>query len=326
MVSVIVPAYNCKAVLERCVASICSQTYRRLEIIIVDDGSTDGTSQLCDELQASDERIRVLHKENGGVSSARNAGLKVAQGEYVQFVDSDDWIREDMTENLVTALKRTKVSLVICGYVKHEKNKVTEIVPQMAETCPVRELDLQVEGLFKNFYLNAPWNKLYVRKQITNGFPEELSLGEDLTFNLKYIEKISSVTILEKGLYHYDCTNEASLSQKKDMQQLAVKKRLFRLNLDFCRKYLDVRDGIRQLSDNFMISTLYFLEDIYENQMFTKKERRKEMKKWICDDCVQYASRHCHLKTRNRRMGSWLIKKRLTPLVYLMIMCKSGKK
>ena len=198
MVSVIVPAYNCKAVLERCVASICSQTYRRLEIIIVDDGSTDGTSQLCDELQASDDRIRVLHKENGGVSSARNAGLKVAQGEYVQFVDSDDWIREDMTENLVTALKRTKVSLVICGYVKHEKNKVTEIVPQMAETCPVRELDLQVEGLFKNFYLNAPWNKLYVRKQITNGFPEELSLGEDLTFNLKYIEKISSVTILEK--------------------------------------------------------------------------------------------------------------------------------
>lgn len=326
MVSIIVPAYNCRAVLERCIASICSQTYTNLEIIIVDDGSTDGTSQLCDVLQESDTRIRVIHKMNGGVSSARNAGLKTAQGEYVQFVDSDDWIEEDMTEKLVTALEKNKVSLVLCGYVKHEKEKVTEIVPGMAERCPVRELDGQVDGLFKNFYLNAPWNKLYVRDQITHGFPEDISLGEDLTFNLKYLEKISCITILEKGLYHYNCMNEGSLSQKKDMQKLVVKKRLFRLNLGFCQEYLDVRDGIRQLSDNFMISTLYFLEDIYENQMFTKKKRWKEMKKWIYDDCVQYASRHCRLKTRNRRLGSWLIKRKLTPLVYLMVSCKSGKK
>ena len=94
-ISVIIPVYNVIDFLKECLGSVLNQTYKNLEIILVDDGSTDGSSQICDEYKKKDRRIQVIHKENGGLSDARNAGIKIAQGEYFSFIDSDDWIHED---------------------------------------------------------------------------------------------------------------------------------------------------------------------------------------------------------------------------------------
>ena len=115
-ISVIVPVYNVEQYLDRCVDSIINQTYKNLEIILINDGSTDNSGQLCDELAKKDDRIRVIHKENGGLSDARNVGINVAEAELIGFIDSDDYIDEDMYEVLMTNLKRANADLSMCGH------------------------------------------------------------------------------------------------------------------------------------------------------------------------------------------------------------------
>ena len=128
LISVIVPAYNVKPYLERCINSIINQTYRDLEIILVDDGSTDGTGELCDKLALVDSRIEVIHKINGGQADARNSGLDIASGEFVSFIDADDYIELDMYENMVTEMKDESVSIVAVGMIITDTKGHNDIV------------------------------------------------------------------------------------------------------------------------------------------------------------------------------------------------------
>ena len=117
LVTVIVPVYNVECYLDKCISSIVQQSYNNLEIIVVDDGSTDGSPAICDGWAARERRIRVIHKENGGLSDARNAGLAVATGEYISFVDSDDWIKPQFIETLLVSLQAGKADIAECGVV-----------------------------------------------------------------------------------------------------------------------------------------------------------------------------------------------------------------
>ena len=117
LVSVIVPIYNVEKYLRKCVDSILNQTYKNLEIILVDDGSPDNCGNICDEYALSDSRIRIIHKKNGGLSDARNAGLDIARGNYILFVDSDDYIDETMVEKLYEALEKEKAEMSLCSFV-----------------------------------------------------------------------------------------------------------------------------------------------------------------------------------------------------------------
>ena len=125
LISIIVPVYNVEQYLRKCIESIKNQTYTNIEIIIVDDGSTDNSGAICDELKQTDNRIQVLHKKNGGLSDARNAGLKIAKGEFVGFVDSDDYIKEDMFETLYKLNKEHHSDIAIVSY--YELYKVPSI-------------------------------------------------------------------------------------------------------------------------------------------------------------------------------------------------------
>ena len=116
LVSVIVPAYNIQNYIRRCVDSIRNQTYSELEILLIDDGSTDDTGELCDEFAQQDERITVYHKKNGGLSSARNYGIERAHGTYLSFIDADDWVKRDFIEVLYQNIKRANAELSIVGY------------------------------------------------------------------------------------------------------------------------------------------------------------------------------------------------------------------
>lgn len=122
LISVIVPVYKVEQYLERCVNSVINQTYQNLDIILVDDGSPDRCGEMCEEFAKQDSRIRVIHKENGGLSSARNAGLDAMQGEYVGFVDSDDWIEPDMYKNMIELALEHKAQIVCCGIKKNDEN------------------------------------------------------------------------------------------------------------------------------------------------------------------------------------------------------------
>jgi len=148
LISVIVPVYNVEKYLERCVKSILLQTYDRLEIILVNDGSKDGSGKLCDELAKGDPRIVVLHKENGGASSARNAGLDLAHGEYIGFVDSDDWIAPDMYEYCLRAIDAHDAQVVQteCALVRSEAEAVKQ-EPEQVEDTVADEVYLREEDI-----------------------------------------------------------------------------------------------------------------------------------------------------------------------------------
>lgn len=149
LVSVIVPVYNILDYLPRCVDSICSQTYRNLEILLVDDGSTDGTSDLCDRLAQKDERIRVFHKENGGSSSARNLGIREAKGDYLGFIDSDDYIDADMYERLVQAVQEYQAAIAQVGRdeIDTDGKKRPDVCIPPKETILIKSMDFFKELL-----------------------------------------------------------------------------------------------------------------------------------------------------------------------------------
>jgi glycosyltransferase involved in cell wall biosynthesis len=124
MISVIIPCYNSEKYLRECVESVLRQTYADLEIILVEDGSTDATSAICDEYASRDLRVTVLHKKNGGLSDARNAGIRLSKGEYIGFVDSDDWVEPDMFEALYNGLTLNDCDMSVCGFNEVFANKI----------------------------------------------------------------------------------------------------------------------------------------------------------------------------------------------------------
>lgn len=191
LISIIIPIYNAEKYLNKCIDSIIMQTYKNLEIILVNDGSTDTSGTICDNYAATDNRIKVHHKPNGGVSSARNAGIDAAQGEFIAFVDSDDYIDSDMYERLHRRITETNGDICICG-VRQISHKETVLI-----NVP-NEHEMDIEKFIENFcndpynyffYIASPYSKLYKRDKINNNrFPNHISYAEDLWFNADYIK------------------------------------------------------------------------------------------------------------------------------------------
>lgn len=179
LLSVIVPVYKVEPYLDRCVESIVNQTYSNLEIILVDDGSPDDCPRMCDGWAEKDSRIRVIHKENGGVSDARNVGIALATGEYLAFVDSDDYIAENMYEILISAMHRTGAEIA-CSGTNIVKNGVETTVRSLQKKmCFSEELALR-EVLLRGNVNEAVWDKVY-RKTLFQGilFPKG-EISEDI--------------------------------------------------------------------------------------------------------------------------------------------------
>lgn len=221
MISVIVPVYNVEKYLEKCVESICNQTYQDLEIILIDDGATDNSGKICDELAKQDERIVVIHQKNAGQASARNAGLEIFKGDYLAFVDSDDTIEANMFEILLTIMEKPDCDIAICGHRIVRKNEIrNETFKESQEQ--VLDIDELWEEIFGKLN-NAVWNKLYKRELIgDNRFPVDLIHGEDLIFNLNYLKKCIGGRVNRIPCYNYlkreNSVTTALFSEKKLME------------------------------------------------------------------------------------------------------------
>lgn len=203
MISIIVPVYNVEKYLHRCVDSILKQTFTDYEIILVDDGSTDSSAQICDEYASIDSRIRVIHKENGGLSSARNAGLDAARGKYVGFVDSDDYVSSDMYEKLVAALGDDTEAISNCMYVRAYESGETS-----ASRVPHFESEsFEAEKFLEELLLHvgdvSVCTKLFFREAIGDlRFPVGI-LNEDLVFIINYISKLKRIHFVGSVGYYY---------------------------------------------------------------------------------------------------------------------------
>lgn len=170
LVSIVVPIYNVEEYLQECVDSICAQTYKNMEIILVDDGSTDGSPDICDTYKKKDSRICVIHKENGGLSDARNCGLNVATGEYVAFIDSDDYIDETFVENLLLAAEENDAEIAVCSY-RRVYDKPIQKYGSINYTIEVVSGTSFLESLYSGKHNDmgfVAWNKLYKKTLFTN--------------------------------------------------------------------------------------------------------------------------------------------------------------
>ena len=215
LISIIVPVYQVRDYVGECVESIRQQTYTNLEILLVDDGSTDGSGEMCDEYARTDERIRVIHQENRGQAGARNTGLDNVQGEYIAFVDSDDLVLPDYIEVLYMLLTKHAADLAACAYVKGttEELAVARTVSGKQESSgDVEELCISSEKMLRQWHgkykmqETVVWNKLY-HKDVWNGkrrmrFPEGRSL-EDVLISHLIIESVERIALTTQALYFY---------------------------------------------------------------------------------------------------------------------------
>ena len=212
LISVIVAVYNIEEYVEKCVLSILKQSYRNLEIILVDDGSTDDSGHICDKLANQDQRICVLHKANGGLADARNTGLAAAKGSLIAFVDGDDWIDEDMYEKMYLELSEHDADIAVCRYRQVYRDKVQDDSTQKVILFEEQEaLQCYVEERDEYNIQNAAWNKLY-RKEILKGmkFPTG-RWYEDMMFTTRVLSRVKSCVYLDSACYNYIIDREGSI-------------------------------------------------------------------------------------------------------------------
>ncbi len=217
-VSVIVPVYNVEKYLSRCVGSILEQTFTDFELILVDDGSPDKSGELCDKYAKKDSRIKVIHKENGGVSSARNAGLDIAQGKYITFVDSDDWVAKNYLESLFVAIRKNNSDISICGLEKRDVSKW--LVSLETRSFDITEISSEeFISLFDKEVFCGPCVKFFDNEIIKKNnlrFKPIIRFGEDAIFVREYLSHCKKICIEDKQIYFYNKLNEKSSTKMFD--------------------------------------------------------------------------------------------------------------
>lgn len=225
MISVIIPVYNCEKYFSRCVDSVLNQSYKDFELILVDDGSTDSSGVLCDEFMQRDKRVYVIHKKNGGASSARNAGLDIAKGKYVAFIDADDWVEENYLEILIAPTQMEQLlDIIVMPWIREEefKNNVSIVKYKEKECNLKKELAclqlLQIEA-WRGWSVHS---KLY-RATLFQGlsFRQDLPIGEDLIINLELFYRANYVYYIPQTVYHYCHVNNFSLTHIIDVEAWA---------------------------------------------------------------------------------------------------------
>lgn len=229
LISIIIPVYNVESYLSECIDSIVSQTYRDLEIILIDDGSTDGSGSICSRYAAADERIVVIRQENGGVTRARKTGLRFATGEYIGFVDADDWIESGMYERMLSVMKEKDVDVVCTGYYKEVEDNTAVVYERMTEGY----YDMRDESLYKkglvidedsgerniNGYL---WCKLFKKEMLADvieRLEDKIHCGEDSAAIYAILPRLKSIYILHEAYYHYR-TNPDSIVNSRNEHML----------------------------------------------------------------------------------------------------------
>lgn len=230
MISVILPIYNSEKYLKKCIDSIKNQTYKDLEIILVNDGSTDNSPKICDEYAKIDKRIKVIHQKNGGQATARNAGLDASKGEYIAFVDSDDYIEKDMYELLLSMIEESHSDIAICGHKEvFEDESISSVEIFEKEMLDTEALWQEIFGNLNN----AVWNKLFKKELIGElRFPVGMIHGEDLIFNLNYLLNCKSGIKNNTAKYYYvqrtGSVTNSGFSEKK-LTEIATKDLAFEI-------------------------------------------------------------------------------------------------
>ncbi|QNK48151.1 glycosyltransferase [Brevibacterium sp. PAMC23299] len=295
LVSIIVPVFNAEKYLTKCINSLLNQSHKNIEVILIDDGSTDNSGIICDEFAMKNKNVKVIHQNNAGPSKTRNVGIDAAQGKYIQFVDSDDFIEPNMTEILIKSINNGN-ELVICGYKSmfliEGSNIIHNCKSNIDGKFTLSEFMLHFGDLFRDNFINSLWNKLYITNLIRNHnvrFIDNLHMGEDLLFNLAYIKACKSISIINKYLYNYVIisNNSLTVSFKKDyfinQQMLFLRVKDFLLEANFYEGRN--RDLIKLCYTDSIITCIEHL--FHNNSNLTAKRKKEQIKTIIYNDYVK---------------------------------------
>lgn len=212
LISIVIPVYNAEKYLHECLESIVNQTYNNIEIILVNDGSKDSSKEICEYFVKKYKNIKFINQKNKGVSSARNEGIKKATGEYILFVDSDDYIDKNMIELLYNAIIDTDSELSICNVYG---NKSFENIPSIIDRKTALDLILDKDK-FRGYPVNKLYKSKYVKKILFN---PNIRICEDLLFNCQYISMINKISIVNEYLYHYNRNENSAINNNKNLNK-----------------------------------------------------------------------------------------------------------
>lgn len=305
LVSVIIPCYNAENTLKQCLDSVLNQQYWNLEVLVIDDGSVDGSRAILQYYTQKDERVRLLTSTHQGVSHARNLGLFQARGKYLQFVDADDYLLEDCTGFLVNGIQSQKADWVICDYLqrKETRNRLEPESRQQLENpsqfdaCTKEEHVHLAGGLYKKrdflkkllryphaHYYGVLWNKLY-RKQIIHEaklrFSQEVSMGEDFIFNMEYLSLVHNIICLEEPLYVYCWQRKDSLSNryKKESERIAEQVRMY-----YAYKKMFIRE---KLYIPWRYGILYYVVKAYFDELEALGDKASSYKEMLYEEYIR---------------------------------------
>lgn len=305
LVSIIIPVYNVEKYIRKCLDSVCGQSYRNLEIIIVDDGSSDLSGEICEEYQKKDVRIRIIHKKNEGQSVARNIGLEQAKGDFVMFVDSDDWIAEDMVAYLYENLQERTADLAICGFYsvigETEKKFAAEEDILLSREEALKEL-VDNEGKIENYVWVQMW-----RRDLTHDIRFPVGrIFEDMFVTYQVIEKAEHILLLKDAKYYYNHREGSTMMKKSEEVNLMrcfaheerykeLGERYPELRADLLRQYFYayrkmVRETIKEKVSELDIRRSFFYEHA---ESMRENTRLKTIEKMEIDIMKKYKGGFC---------------------------------
>ena len=319
--SVIIPVYKAEDTLRRCVDSLLNQNRTDAEIILVNDGSPDASGEICKEYANNYKEVIYIEKENGGVSTARNAGLDIATGDYVLFVDSDDWVSDDYFESMNKSLENYPYDFIQFPQITVDGDKTGETpVPAFDSKDREEIVKRLAEDMWKK-RINTPNSKVFKRSIIEENdirFLEKIEIGEDRTFNIEYTLNINSFYVLETPIYYICLENEASLSRKKrddlDEQIAAAEEYLKTL---FNKKNLSAEEKelfLNSMHFDNMRAVYTKAKYLHRNKMPLFK-RLKELKKY-CDAVNK--QKYTYPSDKFCTLISLPVKLKITPLIDAM--------
>lgn len=341
LVTVVVPVYNTENYLERCLSSLVNQSYRQLEILIIDDGSPDRCPQICEEWAKRDGRIRVVHKENAGLGMARNTGMEEASGEYICFFDSDDYVDPDAIEKAYAAITKERADVVVFGF--HNVNAsgavVSSFVPDGSK-APYRGLRVTEEFLpelvapdpqgngERLFYMSA-WAMLYsmacIRSNHWRFVSEREIISEDVYSLLDLFHGVRSVAVLPEPLYFY-CSNQVSLSRKYVPERYRRIRQFYLACLDLCDRHGYTEVVKRRVSDPYLAFTRAAIkQEVSSDRPYSL--RYQAVKRILQDDVLRKVLRENGKDTGGtaRRILFFAMKNRLYGLCFALTAAQNAR-
>lgn len=278
MISVIVPVYGVEKYLPKCIESLVKQTFKDIEIVLIDDGSPDSCGKICDEYAEKYEQLVVIHQVNQGVSAARNAGLKIAKGEYIGFVDPDDWVAPEMYESMHSAMKETNADLCICGYDYYDEHgKVDEnrrYNTKENETITQKEVMYRFSDMPPTIR-HGVVNKLFKKELLQdNKFKEGLHSSEDVLFLDEYVQKIKNAVIIHqpyyKNLVRLGSATHGGLKIESLADSFAIH---YQMYIDSVSKYADLKN--HSLAFLLDVCALKYIEAKKKAEYIQGEEKKK---------------------------------------------------